>query len=158
MPFNSYHLVTHWKVEATPEEVAAILADPLSLPRWWPEVYESVKQVEPGVFELHTRGFLPYRLCWRFRAVESRLPSYSKLRAWGDLEGWGTWRFRAEHRHTTITFEWNVKACKPLLRCFSLLLKPLFMANHRWAMKKGEAALRVELRGARTRLGQVNKR
>lgn len=48
-----------------------------------------------------------------------------------------------------ITYEWQVQAAKPLLRRLSWLLKPLFAANHRWAMARGEESLRLELRRRR---------
>jgi len=40
---------------------------------------------------------------------------------------------------------WKIRADKPLLRDFSFLMKPLFSANHHWAMRKGEESLRLEL-------------
>jgi len=45
-----------------------------------------------------------------------------------------------------ITYEWQVGASKPLLRRLTWLLRPVFAANHRWAMARGEESLRLELR------------
>ena len=36
-------------------------------------------------------------------------------------------------------------ADKPLLRTLTPVLRPLFAANHHWAMAKGEESLRLEL-------------
>jgi hypothetical protein len=44
-----------------------------------------------------------------------------------------------------IEYDWKIRAEKPLLRSFSFLLKPIFAANHRWAMARGEGSLRLEL-------------
>ncbi len=33
-----------------------------------------------------------------------------------------------------ITYDWKIRAEKPLLRYLSLLMKPIFSANHRWAI------------------------
>jgi hypothetical protein len=44
-----------------------------------------------------------------------------------------------------VTYDWRVKAEKPLLRYISFLLKPVFAANHRWAMRQGEQSLQREL-------------
>ena len=41
-------LATHWLVEGSIEEVAAILAEPERLPDWWPEVYLDVRVLDPG--------------------------------------------------------------------------------------------------------------
>jgi hypothetical protein len=44
---------------------------------------------------------------------------------------------------------WRVRASKPLLRRLTWLLRPVFAANHRWAMARGEESLRLELRRRR---------
>ena len=42
-------------------------------------------------------------------------------------------------------YDWKIRADKPLLRRLSFALKPIFSANHHWAMRKGEESLRLEL-------------
>jgi len=66
---NEYHFMTKWRLQATPEEVAAVLSDALDLPRWWPSVYLEVRVVGEGesdgtgrVVDLSTKGWLPYTL------------------------------------------------------------------------------------------------
>ncbi len=150
---NEYHFVTHWRVEATIEEVFAILEQPLDLVRWWPSVYLRVAQAGPAVYELRTRGWLPYTLTWSFRITESRPPAEISLQAWGDFEGAGVWTLVQDGRHAAVIYDWRVKAEKPLLRYLSFLLRPIFSANHRWAMAQGETSLRREL--ARRRSAQT---
>ena len=152
---NDYQFVTHWRVEAneaTREEVFDLLADAEGLPRWWPSVYLAVQVLAPGepngvgrVVDLHTRGLLPYTLRWQFRVTEVRRPERMALEAWGDLVGTGIWTLRDEAGATAITYDWRVRAEKPLLRLLSPLLKPLFAANHRWAMARGDESLHREL-------------
>jgi hypothetical protein len=146
MSANEYHFVTCWHVEGTAEDVYDILDNPADLVRWWPAVYLDVKEVEPGVFELHTKGRLPYTLRWRLRKLESRRPHGFSLEAWGDFEGTGVWTFTPDGRYVDITYDWRIKAEKPLLRYLSFLLKPIFSANHRWAMAQGEESLKKELK------------
>jgi len=43
------------------------------------------------------------------------------------------------------TSGWRIRAEKGVLRRFSFVMKPLFAANHRWAMARGEESLRLEL-------------
>jgi len=164
MSVNEYHFVSHWRVEATVEEVSDVLGNAVELPRWWPSVYLSVREIEPGgangvgrVVELHTKGFLPYTLHWFFRLTESRRPNGFSLQAWGDLEGRGVWTFAQDGRFAGITYDWRIRAEKPLLRYLSFLLKPIFAANHRWAMARGEESLRAEL-GRRAGAGQQSAR
>ena len=44
-----------------------------------------------------------------------------------------------------LVFDWRLGREKPLFRYLSFLLKPVFKANHRWAMAKGQEALLREL-------------
>jgi polyketide cyclase/dehydrase/lipid transport protein len=160
MSANEYHFVTHWRVESTIEEVFDVLGNALDLPRWWPSVYLAVKQIEQGgpdgigrVVELHTKGWLPYTLRWSFRVTQSRRPHGFSLEAWGDFEGRGIWTFAQDGAYVDITYDWRIRAEKPLLRYLSFLLKPVFSANHRWAMARGEESLAAEL-GRRAGAGQ----
>jgi hypothetical protein len=40
-----------------------------------------------------------------------------------------------------VSYDWRVRAGKPLIRRFSPIVKPLFRANHTWVMRRGEGAL-----------------
>ena len=44
-----------------------------------------------------------------------------------------------------VRYDWQVDARKPLLRALTWLLRPIFTANHKWAMRKGEESLKLEL-------------
>ena len=152
MASNEYAFLTEWQVESSPEEAYDVIADGESLARWWPSVYLEVKTLAPGdangigrVTALYTKGFLPYTLRWRFRITEARRPERIALDAEGDFVGRGIWTFAPRGSATDIAFAWRLRADKPLLRALSFLLKPVFSANHRWAMARGEESLRLEL-------------
>lgn len=154
---NTYHFITHWRVEATCEEVYRILEDVEALPRWWPSVYLEVKQLEKGrpggvgkVVSLFTKGWLPYTLHWQFHVTETHYPTGFSLEAVGDFAGTGIWTFKqADAQHCEITYDWRINAEKPLLKMLTFLLRPIFSANHLWAMRKGEESLKLELRRRR---------
>ena len=104
---NDYVFVTRWRVQASIEDVSAILDDAADLPRWWPAVYLDVRSFSPGddrgigrVVELYTKGWLPYTLRWRFRVTENRQPHGFSLEASGDLVGRGEW---------TLTQDGNIR-------------------------------------------------
>ncbi|HEX8746698.1 MAG TPA: SRPBCC family protein [Pyrinomonadaceae bacterium] len=152
MASNEYHFITEWRVEGTVEEVSAILEDASGLPRWWPSVYLSVEELEPNdesgagrVVSLYTKGWLPYTLRWKFRVTASRHPYGFTLRAFGDFEGTGVWTFKQDGRFVEIIYDWRIRADKPMLKALSFLLKPIFSANHRWAMTRGLESLKLEL-------------
>jgi len=155
---SDYHFVTRWRVESTVDEVYDVLSEPRDLVRWWPAVYLGVQELEPGdedgvgkVVKLYTKGWLPYTLCWQFRVTEAQKPHGFKLAAWGDFIGEGIWQFVQDGDSVDITYDWKIRAGKSLLRRFSWLLKPLFSANHHWAMAKGEESLKLELRRRSTK-------
>ncbi|MCI0487536.1 MAG: polyketide cyclase [Blastocatellia bacterium] len=152
MATNDYHFISRWRVEGTVNEVADLLKEAAELPRWWPSVYLEVEQLEPGdkegvgrVVSLYTKGWLPYTLRWQFRVTESRYPYGFSLDAWGDFDGRGVWTFEQDGPYVNIIYDWRIRADKPMLRAFSFMLKPIFSANHRWAMERGEESLKLEL-------------
>lgn len=151
MSLNDYHFLTEWQVEGTVVEVRRILSDAASLPRWWPSVYLSVEVLDAGDAEglgkrvqLLTKGWLPYTLRWGFVTTHVAAAGFT-LEPWGDFAGRGIWKFVQRGKEVLVTYDWKIAARKPLLRALSPVLKPLFGANHRWAMARGEASLRLEL-------------
>jgi len=153
MASNAYHFVTHWRVQSTVEEVFDILSEAQDLARWWPSVYLEVKVLDTGdengigkTVDLYTKGWLPYTLRWQFRVTAASKPSGFALEAWGDFTGRGIWKFQQDGSWVNLTYDWQLRADKPLFRYLSWLLKPLFAANHRWAMARGEESLKLEIR------------
>ena len=152
MSVNDYRFIDRWRVEAELEEVADIIEDAQSLPRWWPSVYFEVEELEPGgehgigkLISLRAGGWLPYTLRTNFRTVESRYPRGFSMEATGDLEGRGIWTFAPDGPFVNVTYDWTIRANKPIIDKLSFLLKPVFRSNHNWTMKRGEESLKLEL-------------
>jgi len=152
MTTNDYHFVDCWRVEGDIKEVADILEDALSLRRWWGSVYFEVKEIEPGgehgigkLISLRAGGWLPYTLRIDFRTVESRYPYGFSMDATGDLEGKGIWTFEPDGPFVNVTYDWTIRANKPIIEKLSFLLKPIFRSNHNWTMMRGEESLKLEL-------------
>jgi hypothetical protein len=152
MPANDYQFVTRWEIPGTCKDVSGVLDDRLDLPRWWPMVYLKVDLLRPPDAQglgrrvrLVTKGRLPYRIRWEFEVVESRHPHGFTIAANGDFDGRGVWTFEQRGAVVDVTFDWRIRAEKPLLRYLSFLFKPIFEANHRWAMAQGEICLKHEL-------------
>jgi hypothetical protein len=152
MSSSAYRFVTRWRVEGRADEVYQILDNARDLPRWWPSVYLDVVELPPDptrgpgkVMSLLTKGWLPYTLRWQFRTVEMVPGKRLVLEAWGDFIGRGVWTFAQDGDFVDVTYEWEVLAAKPLLRYLSFLLRPVFAANHHWAMARGEESLKLEL-------------
>lgn len=159
MASNEYQFVTVWRIPATPEEISAVLGDAPALARWWPSVYLTVTEVAPGdergvgkVVDVWTKGFLPYTLRWRFSVTGSEPPTGFTIEAKGDFVGRGIWTLHQDAAPdapggpmTTVTYDWLVIAEKGILKSLSVIMKPIFKANHHWAMARGEESLKLEL-------------
>jgi hypothetical protein len=154
-PAPVYRYVNHWRVLGPIDEVAAVLRDATSYPRWWPSVYLAVEPFtdETGVERRRVRsqGFLPYAIDFVAHVVDERLPHAFSVVAEGQMQGRGDWQLEADGDWVDITYRWQVSANKMLWRTTSWALRPLFEANHDWAMRRGEESLRLELARRRAR-------
>jgi hypothetical protein len=156
---TGYTFFTHWRVRGTAHEVSEVLSDALQLARWWPSVYLDVKELAPGdprtgvgrVIDLYTKGWLPYTLRWKFKVTESDPPNGFKLVAEGDFVGTGVWTIKQDGDFVDVTYDWRISVNKPLLQIGTPVFRPIFAANHRWAMARGEESLELELRRRQAR-------
>lgn len=154
MASNEYHFTHRWHIpQATTEEVFNIIQDAIGLPRWWPSTYLDVKKVQAGdasgvgsKYEVYTKGWLPYTLRWQLLTAAVEHPHRLTIKAvGGDFDGTGLWHLEPRGADVNVTFDWTVKAHKPLIRALSFLFKPVFRFNHNWCMKQGAESLKLEL-------------
>lgn len=163
MPANDYQFVTRWRLLGTATEVSDILSRPEDYPRWWPSVYLAASLLEPGNGDgvgrkvaLRTKGWLPYTLSWDLQVTGFHPPHVFEFDAGGDFVGGGRWEIEPAGAWVDVTLDWRVRAEKPLIALLSPVLRPLFDANHRWAMRRGEESLMLEL--ARRRAATTGER
>ncbi len=149
---SSRVLTSHWRVAASVDQVADILGDAERLPEWWGDVYLDARVVASGdetglgrEVAFHSRGWLPYTLRWHGTVVAADGAASWTIRARGDLQGQGVWTLTQDGAVADIRYVWEVEIGKPVLRLLAPVLWPVFAANHRWAMARGEAGLRQEL-------------
>ncbi len=153
MAANQFRIVTNWLLAGNAAEVADILTDTESFPRWWGDVYLGITVLEPGdecgigkIIAVHSKGWLPYHLNWTGKLVSEDLPHTWQIEATGDLVGKGEWRLsEPETNVVAVTYDWVVAADRPLFRLLAPVFRPVFAWNHRWAMAKGLQGLRREL-------------
>jgi polyketide cyclase/dehydrase/lipid transport protein len=158
MPASFYDFFTTWRFDdASITEVADILEDTASLPRWWPQLFRKVTIAKPGgehglgeVADCECRARLPYTLRFTYTCVEVRYPFGSTIESTGDLVGRGVWGLRERDGGVDVTYSWRVYLEKPLLRAVSGVLRPLLAGNHAWSMERGEEGLRREIVRRRT--------
>ncbi len=154
--FNKYHFTTVWRAKATVAEVYAVIDDAVDSCRWWPAVWLRAEVLVAGdsngigkQTKYLTKGWLPYLINWTGETIEKIPEQKIRLKAKGDFDGEGIWTFRQEGEESIAQFEWIIDGNKPLFKYFSLILKPIFKANHNWAMRKGQESLLVELQRRR---------
>ena len=153
MAVQQYDFLSEWRFEQTTlNEVADILEDTASLPRWWPELFKSVRIVKAGtghslgqVAECACRALLPYTLRFTYTVTEERYPNGSTIDSTGDLVGRGIWRLNARADGVDVSYSWRVLLEKSWLRLISPVFRPLLAWNHAWSMARGEEGLRREI-------------
>jgi hypothetical protein len=148
MPANSYQFLTEWRIEASRELLYEILKESKDYPGWWPDVYLDADYQPSGRADhvgdrvkFLTKGWLPYRLRWTAVVLRHERPHTIEITAEGDFVGRGVWRLEPRGSGTFVTFDWQLRADKPLLRWLSPVFKPIFEWNHRWAMARGFESL-----------------
>jgi uncharacterized protein YndB with AHSA1/START domain len=139
-----YRFVDTWHLAADIEHVYDLVGEPLRYPDWWGDVWLSAEgdggEPEPGKHvDVVTRGFLPYRIRWSLTCLEVDRPHRIHSRLEGDFEGTGTWLLSEDAAGTIAELDFRPDVRKPGVRQLTPVLRPLFSANHRWAMKRGQA-------------------
>ena len=151
-PPVAFRIPTTWRVRGRIEDVAKVLSEPEEFPRWWGDVYLSVKTLKAGdangigqTVAVYSKGWLPYRLNWQGTLVENRMPTSWTVEATGDLVGRGIWTLTQRGDAAEVFYDWSVSSDRLLFRLLAPLFRQLMISNHRWAMAKGEAGLQAEL-------------
>jgi hypothetical protein len=146
------HIPTLWRFQGSTAHVYDLLSRPEDFVRWWPEVYLAVREVRPGdahgvgrIVDLHTEGKLPYTLRWQAEVVAASRPRSISIRARGDLDGRGEWSLTQDGDWVDAHYHWTVFVRKPWMVALAPLLRPIFIANHLWAMQRGFEGLQREL-------------
>ena len=151
-PPVAFRIPTTWRVRGRIEDIAKILSEPEEFPRWWGDVYLSVKTLKAGdansigqTVAVYSKGWLPYRLNWQGTLVENRMPTSWTVQATGDLVGRGIWTLTQTGDAAEVFYDWSVSSDRVLFRVLAPLFRRLMISNHKWAMAKGEVGLRAEL-------------
>lgn len=151
---SAYHMMTNWQVEADIREIWDILTHPEALSRWCPSVYIRTTIIEAGdpdtgigrTLDLYTKGWLPYTLRWQACVTDVNEPHGYTITADGDFIGRGIWTFKQVGSVVDTTYDWKIEVTKPLLKYFTPILRPIFNANHHWAMDQAHKSLLLELK------------
>jgi uncharacterized protein YndB with AHSA1/START domain len=135
-----YVFVDEWDVAAPREAVFDALVDGSTYPEWWRPVYISCEAEGPiavgQVSRQHFKGRLPYTLKTTSTLTALDRPHRFEVDVEGDLRGHGIWTVTERDGGTHVRFDWEVFADRALLRYLTPVLRPLFRANHNWAIAR----------------------
>jgi hypothetical protein len=96
-----------------------------------------------------SKGFLPYKLRWDAEVVEANQPRGFRFTLSGDFVGSGEWMLEEADGGTRATLDWRPAVEKPFVKHLTPILRPLFRANHLWAMRRGQEGIVEYMRGRR---------
>jgi hypothetical protein len=146
-----FELTTHWRLESPLRPVWDSIHDVASWPQWWPAVAR-VETLAEGdadgigaIRRLHWKTALPYDLCFDVEVTRIAPDRLIEGRAFGELDGMGTWTFAEVGGVTTATYDWRVDVGKAWMRALAPLLRPVFAWNHGVVMRRGEQGLAQKL-------------
>ena len=155
-PAAEYRFLDKWFIPQPIDVVFEALLHGADYPKWWGEAWKRVTPIGDAAAatvgaktEVIAGGFLPYTIALELEVARIERPHLLAVASRGDLEGTGTWRLHEFEGGTAVSYDWRVRAGKPLIRRFSPIFKPLFRANHNWVMRRGEVALRRWLADSR---------
>lgn len=142
---GEYVFLDEWDVDAPREAVFHAIADARTYPDWWRPVYISVEADGPPevgrASRQHFKGRLPYTVKTVSTLVRLERPEVIEIDVVGDLRGRGLWTLTERDGRTHVRFDWTVFADRALLRTLTPVLRPLFRANHNWAVKRAMEGL-----------------
>ena len=138
----AYRFDGEWRVDGSPDTVAAVLADLGRYPAWWPQIL-AVASLGPDDARVLCRSTLPYTLDLVLTAVR-RETRVLETALSGDLTGLVRWTVAGERDGSRLRWEQEVTVTG-LLAVASYAARPLLAWNHRRMMAGGIAGLRREV-------------
>ncbi|MCR9121315.1 MAG: hypothetical protein NXH91_03505 [Phyllobacteriaceae bacterium] len=147
-----FDLASCWLLDGSPEEVVALFHDPMSLTHWWSEVFMRGEMLSGCAANgtgltarFYTKGLLPHTFQFTARIQDANAPKAVQIRTWGDFDGRCDIFLAAQGDKTRIDIRWQVNVCQPYIRALLGVGRPIFIANHRWAMRRGRLGLQAAI-------------
>jgi hypothetical protein len=148
-----FDITTRWALDARPEELTTIVLDPELLHVWCPTVFMHGELVERGradglgmAIRLHTKGFLPHSFFFLARIVDVVPHRFMRIAVSGDFEGIGELSVTPDRgAGCNAELHWQTSVRHPWLRPLVRSLHPIFVWNHKWAMRHARKLMQAEV-------------
>jgi Polyketide cyclase / dehydrase and lipid transport len=148
-----FDITTEWILEAQPEELTDIVLDPEHLHLWCPSVFLQSEVVEKGGLDglgltvrIQSKGWLPHSFFCQAEIIDLVPHQTMDVQVSGDFEGIG--RLAVEPGDDGLcraVLHWRTNIRHPYIRPLVPVLHPLFVLNHKWAMRKARAQMQAEV-------------
>ena len=149
---SAFEIESRWTLDATIEEILTIIRKPVSLTQWWSAVFMKAEVILSGGSDLvgltvrfFTKGLLPHTFQFTARVVAATSHGELQIRTWGDFNGHGAVHLIRTATGADVHICWRVDVKQPYIRPLFWMAKPIFTANHRWAMRRGREGLQAEV-------------
>ncbi len=149
---TSYRFLTTWMLETSVEPVWEAIKESERWPEWWRGVERAEKLREGDedglgtVMDYTWRSVIPYPVRFTGEVVRIERCHLIHARAWGELEGSGTWRLYTNAAGTAVTYDWNVRTTRAWMNAVAPVARPVFAWNHNAIMRRGGEGLARLLR------------
>ena len=160
---TDFDIVTHWELEARPEELTDILLDPDVVSRWATTVFMACEVLERGApdgmdmeIEVHAKGLLPHSFFFGGKVTALEPHHWMAFDVYGDFVGKGLITVEpAGDGHLRTTFRWKIDVTHPWVRRVVRALHPVFVWNHVWAVRRLSRMMQAEVYRRRARVGEI---
>lgn len=140
---SDYVLVSRWTIDCSREALWDVLDELLATDDpfvWWPSV--RVADYDGSSMRVRTASVFGYALTFTLDDLVARRPDSLAFTAVGDLRGMGEVRFdELGPGACALRIDWRVATDRPWMRRTAWLLRPVFVAGHRIAMRQGRRHL-----------------
>ena len=147
-----FELRSSWALDAEVGELLRVFDDPMSLTNWWSTVFMRGEIMSEGddqnvgmTARFFTKGLLPHTFQFTARIDRIEDADAILIRTWGDFDGHCDIVLSDGAGCALIHIRWQVTPHQPYIRRLIRLFRPIFVANHRWAMRRGREGLQQEV-------------
>ncbi len=148
----SFEIDSFWQLDASFGELDFVLENPLSIADWWASVFMRVEILGGDYYsqdglqcKLWTKGFLPHTFSFTANVFHNKSDEQVVVKTTGDFGGLGTISRYKQSENSIVHINWRTRVDSHWLYWLMMVVKPIFVANHKWAMRKGRLGLIAEI-------------
>lgn len=144
---------TEMKLDVHPEELTKIILDPVLLHNWGSRVFMRSEVLNYGdrtglgmSSRVHAKGWLPHSFLFIATIVDLEPHKWMTIHVTGDFEAIADLAVTPLGEETCqVNVRWRANINHPQLRYLVRILHPVFVLNHRWAVRSLGKMLQKEI-------------